>query len=128
MAPGPDRVGLDERLGEKIPLGLTFRDEAGQPVTLRLTDEMPGPCVCGFARPVILLPTVLPPGLGPDGLRTILTHELAHIKRRDPWVSLAQTVLRTVVEVINFAEVLHADADIGAWRGGGCRDGGGGFR
>jgi hypothetical protein len=52
--------------------------------------------VCGFARPVILLPTVLPPGLGPEGLRTILTHELAHIKRCDPWVSLAQTVLQVV--------------------------------
>jgi beta-lactamase regulating signal transducer with metallopeptidase domain len=66
------------------------------PVTLRLTDEMRGPCVCGFARPVILLPTVLPPGLGPEGLRTILTHELAHVKRWDPWVNLAQTALQIV--------------------------------
>ncbi len=63
-------------------------------VTLRLTNEMRSPCVCGFARPVILLPAALPPELWPQGLRTILTHELAHIKRRDAWVSLAQTVLQ----------------------------------
>ena len=64
------------------------------PVTLRLTDDLRSPCVCGFTRPVILLPTVLPPGLGPEGVRAILTHELAHVKRRDPWVSLAQTALQ----------------------------------
>lgn len=63
-------------------------------VTLRLTDDMRSPCVCGFARPVILLPTALPPRLWPEGVRTILTHELAHIKRRDAWVSLAQTALQ----------------------------------
>ncbi|ACY47134.1 SCO family protein [Rhodothermus marinus] len=28
-------VGIEEQLGERIPLDLTFRDEAGQPVTLR---------------------------------------------------------------------------------------------
>jgi len=64
------------------------------PVTLRLTDHLRSPGLCGFTRPVILLPATLPKGLWPDGLRTILTHELAHIKRRDPWVSLAQTVLQ----------------------------------
>jgi len=64
------------------------------PVALRLMDDMHSPCVCGFARPVILLPIALPPGLGSEGLRTILTHELAHIKRWDPWVSLAQTTLQ----------------------------------
>jgi beta-lactamase regulating signal transducer with metallopeptidase domain len=66
------------------------------PVTLRLTDDLRSPAVCGFLRPVILLPTVLPAGLGPEGLRTILTHELAHLKRRDPWVSLVQTALQVV--------------------------------
>ncbi|MCX5646431.1 MAG: hypothetical protein NTZ17_17385 [Phycisphaerae bacterium] len=65
-------------------------------VRLRLTDEVRSPAVSGFWRPVILLPTGLPPGLWPEGLRTILTHELAHIKRRDPWVNLAQTVLQVV--------------------------------
>ncbi len=64
------------------------------PVQLRLTDEVRSPAVSGFWRPVILLPAMLPAGLSPEGLRTILTHELTHIKRRDPWVSLAQTALQ----------------------------------
>ncbi|MBT0651917.1 SCO family protein [Geomobilimonas luticola] len=37
MVSGPDdgaKVGLTERLGEKIPLDLTFRDETGKPVRL----------------------------------------------------------------------------------------------
>ncbi len=65
-------------------------------VTLRLTDEIHSPCVCGFLRPVILLPSSLPARLWPHGLRTILTHELTHVKRWDPWVSLAQTALQII--------------------------------
>ncbi len=64
------------------------------PVSLRLTEDIHSPAVCGFLRPVILLPASLPAGLWPEGVRTILTHELAHIKRWDPWVSLAQTALQ----------------------------------
>lgn len=30
----PEAVGLDEKLGEKLPLELTFRDEQGQPIEL----------------------------------------------------------------------------------------------
>jgi protein SCO1/2 len=36
-------VGVDERLGAKIPLDLTFRDETGRPV--RLSDLVTGPTV-----------------------------------------------------------------------------------
>ena len=63
-------------------------------VALRLTDDLHSPAVCGFLRPVILLPAALPPRLWPDGVRTILMHELTHIKRHDPWLSLMQTVLQ----------------------------------
>jgi bla regulator protein BlaR1 len=69
---GPRMIGLLEECCAE--LGVTTR------VRLRLTDEVRSPAVSGFWRPVILLPAVLPPGLWPDGLRTILTHELAHIK------------------------------------------------
>ena len=74
----------------RVKLGVTA------PVALRLTDDMRSPAVCGFLRPVILLPTALFPGLPPERLGAILTHELAHVQRRDPWVSLAQTALQIV--------------------------------
>jgi beta-lactamase regulating signal transducer with metallopeptidase domain len=61
---------------------------------LRLTNDLHSPAVCGFLRPMILLPATMPPRLWPDGLRTILMHELTHIKRRDPWLSLVQTILQ----------------------------------
>jgi beta-lactamase regulating signal transducer with metallopeptidase domain len=74
------------------------RAEAGitTQVLLRLTDEVRSPAVTGFWRPVILLPARLPTALQPEGLRTVLTHELAHINRRDPWVDLARTALQAV--------------------------------
>jgi beta-lactamase regulating signal transducer with metallopeptidase domain len=64
------------------------------PVTVRLIDDLRSPAVCGFLRPVILLPAAMPPGLWPEGVRTILIHELIHVRRRDPLLSLAQTVLQ----------------------------------
>lgn len=63
-------------------------------VRLRITEDVGSPAVSGSWRPVILLPARLPPRLGSQGLRTVLTHELAHIKRCDPWVNLAQTALQ----------------------------------
>jgi beta-lactamase regulating signal transducer with metallopeptidase domain len=83
---GPRLVALLEEC--RAELRITTR------VGLRLTDEVRSPAVSGSWRPVILLPAGLPSGLSPQGLRTIFTHELAHIKRWDPWVNLAQTVLQ----------------------------------
>jgi len=39
----PDRVGVDEHLGAKIPLDITFRDESGAPVLL--ADLVKGPTI-----------------------------------------------------------------------------------
>jgi protein SCO1/2 len=39
----PERVGVDEHLGARIPLDITFRDEAGTPV--RLADLVKGPTI-----------------------------------------------------------------------------------
>jgi len=85
---GQQMVGLLEECCAYM--GVTTR------VTLRFIQDLHSPAVCGFLRPVILLPASLPPRLWPEGLRTILIHELAHIKRRDPWVSLAQTALQII--------------------------------
>jgi len=63
---------------------------------LRLSDDAPGPAVCGLFRPVVLLPTSLAEGLHGERLRTVLVHELAHIRRADLWVNFAQTLLLVV--------------------------------
>jgi beta-lactamase regulating signal transducer with metallopeptidase domain/ketosteroid isomerase-like protein len=63
-------------------------------VQLKLTGDLSGPAVCRAWRPVILVPQALTDGLPEDELRAILIHELCHIKRRDPCVNLAQTLLQ----------------------------------
>ena len=63
-------------------------------VGLKVSANAASPAVCGLFRPVILVPQNLARSLGPARLRTVLLHELAHIKRRDLWVNLAQTALQ----------------------------------
>ncbi len=60
---------------------------------LRLSDDAPGPAVCGLFRPVVLMPASLAENLSGERLRTVLVHELAHVRRADLWVNFAQTLL-----------------------------------
>jgi beta-lactamase regulating signal transducer with metallopeptidase domain len=54
------------------------------------------PTVVGWLRPVILVPASALTGLTPQQLETVLAHELAHIRRHDFVVNLAQTVVETL--------------------------------
>jgi beta-lactamase regulating signal transducer with metallopeptidase domain len=63
-------------------------------VILRVSENTASPAVCGLFRPVILLPRSLGPTLGSSHLRTVLMHELAHIKRGDLWINTFQTALQ----------------------------------
>ncbi len=60
---------------------------------LRLSDDAPGPAVCGLFRPVVLMPASLARTLDSEPPRTVLVHELAHIRRADLWINFAQTLL-----------------------------------
>lgn len=65
----------------------------GQRVCLRLDARRTIPLVWGVLRPCLLLPAEAH-GWGREQLRSVLLHELAHIKRRDPLVqALAQGTL-----------------------------------
>jgi beta-lactamase regulating signal transducer with metallopeptidase domain len=74
------------------------RKEMGvhRPILLRISRVAAGPSVCGLFRPTILIPQSLLHRLKREDLRTILLHELAHIKRGDLWISLIQTILQIV--------------------------------
>jgi type II secretory pathway component GspD/PulD (secretin)/beta-lactamase regulating signal transducer with metallopeptidase domain len=56
------------------------------------------PTVVGWIKPVILLPASALSGLSTKQLEAILAHELAHIRRYDYLVNIAQTV----VEILGF--------------------------
>ncbi|MBP8304839.1 MAG: M48 family metalloprotease, partial [Phycisphaerae bacterium] len=61
---------------------------------IRLSPNAASPAVCGLWRPVILVPQDLARRLQPEQARSVLLHELAHIKRGDLWVNLIQTLLQ----------------------------------
>ncbi len=54
------------------------------------------PVVMGILKPVILLPFGLLSQLPPDEIEAILLHELAHIRRRDYFVNLLQSLAETL--------------------------------
>ena len=60
------------------------------------TDAVDSPCVIGYRRPVVALPTSLATSLDGDDLDRVLAHELGHVRRFDDWSNLAAQVLRAV--------------------------------
>lgn len=55
------------------------------------------PAVVGWLRPVILVPASALTGLTPQQLELLIAHELAHIRRYDYLVNLAQSVVETLL-------------------------------
>ncbi len=55
------------------------------------------PSLVGWLRPVILLPATALTGLSPEQWQALLAHELAHIRRGDYLVNLAQSVVETLL-------------------------------
>ena len=62
-----------------------------------LSERIGEAVVVGLWRPVILLPLAWAMEMPPDVLAAVLAHELAHVRRWDLWVSLAQRVLETLL-------------------------------
>ena len=82
---------LNEILDEvRCALGFTTR------VQIRLTSDTISPAVCGLWSPVILLPRVLAEQFTRAELRSVLLHELMHLKRWDIWVNCVQILLQIV--------------------------------
>jgi beta-lactamase regulating signal transducer with metallopeptidase domain len=68
-----------------------------RPVRLCESALVAVPTVVGGLRPVILLPLSAATGLSVEQLELILAHELAHVRRCDYWVNLAQTGVETLL-------------------------------
>ncbi|MHC4509128.1 MAG: ankyrin repeat domain-containing protein [Planctomycetota bacterium] len=51
----------------------------------------------GYLRPLILLPASMVTRMQPEMLEAVIAHELAHIRRFDLWVNLAQRVIETLL-------------------------------
>jgi hypothetical protein len=55
--------------------------------------RLAGPCLCGLARPAVLLPSDWADAAAPGDLDAILAHELAHARRLDLPANLAQRLV-----------------------------------
>lgn len=56
-----------------------------------------GPVVIGVLKPIVLLPAAAITQMTPAQVEAVLAHELAHIKRYDPWLMLFQRAAETVL-------------------------------
>lgn len=66
-------------------------------VRLRVVDALASPVTAGWWRPVVLVPASLLSGMPPQLLEALLAHELAHVRRYDYLVNLAQSLIETIL-------------------------------
>lgn len=59
--------------------------------------RLQAPSVIGWFRPVVFLPLTAVTGLSEEQLRSVIAHELAHIRRFDPFVNLFQVWVETLL-------------------------------
>ena len=66
------------------------------PATLKSSEHADSPFAARIWRPVVVVPAATLAGLPADQLEAILLHELAHIRRADYTVELAQRLVETI--------------------------------
>jgi TonB family protein len=66
-------------------------------VRVLMSELADGPSVIGLLKPAILLPAAAISGLAPDQLEAVLAHELAHIRRYDYLVNVAQMLVEALL-------------------------------
>jgi beta-lactamase regulating signal transducer with metallopeptidase domain len=71
--------------------------EGIRPPVLRSHPEIPGVCVAGVRRPVLLLPVTFPADFDPAMRRAVLAHEVGHLAGRDPLWTLAFRLAKAVL-------------------------------
>jgi D-alanyl-D-alanine endopeptidase (penicillin-binding protein 7) len=66
-------------------------------VRLRVVDTLASPVTAGWWHPVVLVPASLVSGMPPQLLEALLAHELAHVRRCDYLLNLAQSLIETIL-------------------------------
>ena len=82
---------------QQVLIRLAARMRVTQPVQLLESLLVDVPAVLGWLRPVILVPASALTGLTPQQLEVLLAHELAHVRRYDYVVNVAQCVIETLL-------------------------------
>ena len=87
---------LPERLVQRIA---SLSDELGMRGFSRvfISPSVLQAMAVGYLRPMVLLPASMVIQMKPEMIEAVIAHELAHIRRFDLWVNLAQRVMETLL-------------------------------
>ena len=66
-------------------------------VRICVSDEINAPTAIGFIRPAVLMPEWVLSELSGEKLRSVLLHEVGHLRRWDDWTNLLQKFLRAIL-------------------------------
>ena len=88
-------LNVDDELSRQLAQLKDRLSIAGE-VLIGYSDRLVSPVLIGLTRPMILLPISAMSGVPHEQLEMILLHELAHVRRRDNWVNLAQRVIEAL--------------------------------
>jgi TonB family protein len=86
----------DRQIAATVSL-LARRMKTTRAIRILISAVAESPSVVGWLRPVILLPAATLAGLDPEQLQAVLAHEIAHIRRHDYLINLAQTLVETLL-------------------------------
>jgi len=67
-----------------------------RPIGIYISSKVNNPLTLGFFKPVVLVPASFFTGLPSAQIEAVLLHEIAHIRRHDYLINLAQTAIKTV--------------------------------
>ncbi|MHC4397801.1 MAG: M56 family metallopeptidase, partial [Planctomycetota bacterium] len=79
-----------------VPQCEYFRNTNGREIKVLLTSQLCGPVCFGVIRPVVMLPREMYDNSLAKDIQMVLTHEMAHIKRRDCWTNFFQRTIESV--------------------------------
>lgn len=88
-----------EALPNSVGQSLAEARRFGRSVEILASESIKVPAAVGFLRPAVVLPSwmVNTADISPDDLHALVLHELAHIRRYDDWVNLAQKVVTSIL-------------------------------
>lgn len=88
---------LPERWVQELANRLKSTLRIGRTVAIAINERVTSPVLIGVVKPLILLPPALIGACTTEQIEMILLHELAHIRRWDPWVNLFQEIVQCLL-------------------------------
>jgi bla regulator protein BlaR1 len=86
---------LSDEWNERLQ-NLAHQLQINRVILLAQSTRIHSPLVIGFLKPIILIPAGILSGLSIEQIETIFIHELAHIRRHDYIINLAQTFVEAI--------------------------------